>query len=385
MSQTTEGPESLTQHGAGNGPGGEETSTGSRDGWLRNLGPGTISIVYLYAAGFLLFAIWIPDTWLSPVTHQSVLNIAFAIPGLAAMAVLIPLTAGAFDLSIAGTMSASAVTTSWLLVNHQWSMWPAIGVGMVVALAAGVINGLLVVVVRINSFIATLATNAVLAAYAEWRSGGIQITGFTQEFTDLSGTAIGAGVQIKVLYLAIIAVILWYVLEHTPVGRYLQASGDNPEAARLAGVRTSRYVFGSLVASALIAGFAGILNASTIGAGSSTLGDSFLLPAFAAAFLGSTQFKRRFNVWGTLAAIWVLASGVQGVTLAVGSFSWLNNLFFGVALIVAVGSSSLLERWQSFRAARARSSVAAITAASAARNGSDGPVGERSSPVDPPT
>jgi ribose transport system permease protein len=359
MSQTTDTSASPTNKRTGRGGAGtKETRSASRLALLRNLGPGRISIVYLYAAGFILFALWIPDTWLSSVTHQSVLNIAFAIPGLVAIAVLIPLTAGAFDLSVAGTMSASAVTTSWLLVGHQWSMWPAIGIGMCVALVAGTINGLLVVVVRINSFIATLATNAVLAAFAEWRSGGIQITGFPHEFTELSAKVIGGGVQIKVVYLAIIAVVVWYGLEHTPMGRDLQASGDNPAAARLAGVRTPRYVFGSLIASALIAGFAGIIDASTIGAGSPTLGDSFLLPAFAAAFLGSTQFKRRFNVWGTLAAIWVLASGVQGVTLAVGSFSWLNNLFFGVALIVAVGSSSLLERWQGFRASRARSSVA---------------------------
>jgi ribose transport system permease protein len=315
--------------------------------------------VYLYAAGFILFSVWIPGTWLSSVTPLSVLNISFALPGMAAIAVLVPLTAGAFDLSISGTMSASAITTTCLLVNDHWSMWPSIGIGMLAALVAGSVNGFLVVVVRINSFIATLATNAVLGAYAEWRSGGVQITGFSQAFTNLSARNIGGGVQIMVLYLAVIAVIVWYVIEHTPSGRFLQATGDNPAAARLAGVRTARYVFISLIVSALIAGAAGIIDASTIGAGSATLGEPFLLPAFAAAFLGSTQFKMRFNVWGTLAAIWVLASLVQGVTLAVGSFTWLNDFFFGVALIVAVGSSSSLERWREFRAIRARSGVAA--------------------------
>jgi ribose transport system permease protein len=330
-----------------------------RPAWLRTIGPGQISIVYLYIAGFILFAVWIPGVWLTTVTHQSVLNISFAIPGMAALAILLPLSAGAFDLSIAGTMSASGVTTATLMVNSHWGMWPSILVGMIVAVVAGLVNGFLVVGVRINSFIATLATNAVLAAYAQWKSGGIQVTGFKPEFTKLSATIIGGGIQIKVLYLAVLAIIIWYVMEHTPVGRYLQATGDNPAAARLAGVRTGRYIFGALLVSALIAGAAGIVDTATIGAGSSTLGDSFLLPAFAAAYLGATQFKRRFNVWGTLAAIWVLASGVQGVTLAVGSFTWLNNLFFGVALIVAVGLSSLLERWQGYRAARVRSNVAA--------------------------
>lgn len=331
--------------------------SGSRSVW-RSLGPGRISIVYLYVLGFLLFSVWIPDVWLSDVTHRAVLNIAFAIPGIVALALLLPLSAGAFDLSIAGTMSATAVTTASLMVNSDWGMWQAIGVGMLVALVAGLVNGLLVVVVGINSFIATLATNAVLLAYAEWRSGGVQITGFSDEYTDLAGHDVGGGIQLKVVYLVVLAVVLWYVMEHTPFGRYLQATGDNPVAARLAGVRTSRYVYLSLIASALIAGAAGVLQNSTVGAGSATAGNSFLLPAFAAAFLGATQFKRRFNVWGTLAAIWVLASGVQGVTLAVGSFSWLNNLFFGVALIVAVGLASLLEKWQAFRAVRARTALA---------------------------
>lgn len=325
---------------------------------LRPVSPGRVSIIYLYAVSFVLFALWIPDIWLTSITHQAVLNIAFAIPGLVALAVLIPLVAGTFDLSVAGVMSASAVTTAYLMVNSQWSMWPAVAMGLLVALAAGCVNGILVVVVQINSFIATLATNAVLAAYALWRSGGIQITGFQENFTNLSTHIVGGGVQIKVLYLAILAIAVWYVLEHTPVGRYLQATGDNPAAARLAGIRPTRYVFCSLIASAAIAGCAGILQASTTGAGSATAGDAFLLPAFAAAFLGATQFKQRFNVWGTLVAIWVLASGVQGVTLAVGSYAWLNSLFFGVALILAIGSSSLLERWKAFRAVRVRSRVA---------------------------
>jgi ribose transport system permease protein len=332
---------------------------------LRAASPTKTSILYLYAAAFALFSLWIPQTWLSGITHQSVLNIAFAIPGLVALAVLIPLVGGTFDLSVAGVMSASAVTTTSLMVNQDWSMWPAVGLGMMVALVAGLVNGVLVVVVRINSFIATLATNAVLAAFAQWKSGGIQITGLATEFTQLGTRTMAGGIQVKVLYLAVVALLVWYVLEHTPAGRYLQATGDNPSAARLAGIRPSRYVFGSLIASACIAGVAGILQASSTGAGSATAGDAFLLPAFAAAFLGATQFKQRFNVWGTLTAIWVLASGVQGVTLAVGSYSWLNNLFFGIALIIAIGSTSLLERWRSFRATRLRSAVAAAAHSSA--------------------
>ena len=311
---------------------------------MRRLTPSNASIVYIYAAGFILFAIWIPDLWFSWSTHKSVLNISFAVPAIVAVGLVVPLLTGAFDLSIAGVMSASAITSSWLIVDEGWSIYPAIGVALLVALLAGIINGVLVVHVGINSFIATLGFGAVLSAYAEWRSGGLQITGLPDDFKDIARAEIVFGVQAKVLYLLVIAVIVWYIIEHTPIGRYLQATGDNPDAARLAGVQTNRYTFAALVTSAFVAGIAGVIQTANVGAGSAGIGNPFLLSAFAAAFLGSTQFKMRFNVWGTVAAVWVLLSLVKGVELALQSYRWLNQLFFGTALIVAVGMSKLLER-----------------------------------------
>ena len=123
----------------------------------------------------------------------------------------------------------------------------------------------------------------------------------------------------------------------------------------LAGVRTDRYAFGSLMVSALVAGLAGIVQTASIGAGNANVGGPFLLSAFAAAFLGSTQFKGRFNVWGTVAAVWVLSSLVKGVELGLQSYRWLNDLFFGVALIVAVGMSIMIDRHRARLAARRRS------------------------------
>ena len=140
------------------------------------------------------------------------------------------------------------------------------------------------------------------------------------------------------LYLLILAFILWWLTAHTPVGRYLYAIGGNTEAARLSGVRIERYTTLALVTSATIAGLAGVMFSSLNGP-SLDFGGTLLLPAFAAAFLGSTQLiPGRFNVWGTLLAIYVLATGVQGLQLVSGA-SWLNDMFNGVALIVAVALS----------------------------------------------
>jgi ribose transport system permease protein len=324
----------------------------------RFIAPGNISIVYLYAFGFILFTLWIPDLWLNWTTHKAVLNIQFAGQAMVAVALVLPLLAGVFDLSIAGTMNATAITSSWLVVNQEWNVGAAIAASMVVALIAGGFNALLVVGVRINSFIATLASGAILTAYAEWRSGGILITGLPDSFKNLARQQLLWGIQLKVLYVLVIAAVIWYIVEHTPSGRYLQATGDNEPAARLAGVRTNQYIVMSLMTSAAIAGFVGIVQTASINSGNARVGDPFLLAAFAAAFLGSTQFKGRFNVWGTLAAVWVLLSGVKGIELAVRSFRWLNSLFFGVALIVAVGFASLLQRYREHRAAAQRTAEA---------------------------
>jgi ribose transport system permease protein len=143
----------------------------------------------------------------------------------------------------------------------------------------------------------------------------------------------------------IIALILWYVLEHRQTGRYMYAMGSNSEAARLAGVRVSRLASLALVCSALLATIAGLMFVTRIGSGSVDAGTPYLLPAFAAAFLGATQFKDgRVNVLGTLVAVYALATGVQGIQL-MGAPFWAQGAFNGAALIVAVALAAR-SRWR---------------------------------------
>jgi ribose transport system permease protein len=156
----------------------------------------------------------------------------------------------------------------------------------------------------------------------------------TKAWVNLTQTKI-LGVQIVVLYLLVLGILVWWFLAHTPAGRYLYAAGGNAEAARLSGVRVDRWSWISLIMAGGIAGLGGVLFTSLTGP-SLTFGPTLLLPAFAAAFLGSTQLQPgRFNVWGTLIAIYVLATGVQGLQLVSGQ-QWLSDMFNGVALIVAV-------------------------------------------------
>jgi ribose transport system permease protein len=171
-----------------------------------------------------------------------------------------------------------------------------------------------------------------------WISGQNTLVGLPQSFQNISDQTLG-GVALPVYYLLALALAVWYVLEHTPWGRYLYATGGNPEAARLAGVPAARLVWISLLMAAIFAGFAGVLESAQLGAGSPTVGESYLLPAFSGVFLGATQIRRgHFNVWGTILAVYVLAMGVKGLQLA-GAPVWLPDMFNGLALIIAVGIS----------------------------------------------
>jgi ribose transport system permease protein len=251
----------------------------------------------------------------------------------------VPLAAGVFDLSIAATMSTSAIVVSWGLVTQRWPIPVAIVMALLSGLLIGAVNGFLVVKVRIDSFIATLGTSSVFTAFAVWLSRNKSILGFPDSFKGLS-RELAWGVNKTVLYAFLLAGLGWFVLEHTALGRYLFATGGGREAARLAGVQVDRFTFGALMTSAAASAIGGVLLASQFGSTQAQSGAPYLLPAFAAAFLGATQFKRRFNVWGTVLAVFVLQSGVKGLQLAGVAQTWVESLFFGVALIVAVGFSS---------------------------------------------
>lgn len=309
---------------------------------LKKLHPRNIGVIYLYGVAWVLFSLWVPSTWLTWLTHRSVIN-QQSILIVVALGLLVPLCSGVFDLSIASTVSASAVTVSWLLVDKHWSILAAITASLILGLIVGVINATLIVRVKIDSFIATLGMSSVLTAFSVWRSGNRSILGLPDGFLAITDEFV-FGITRTVLIALLLAFALWFIFEHTAIGRYFFATGGGRDAARLAGVHTDRYISAAMITSALFSATAGILLASQFGSVQAQSGAPYLLPSFAAAFLGATQFKRRFNVPGTLLAVLVLQSGVKGLQLAGVSAVWVENLFFGCALIISVGLSTFQKR-----------------------------------------
>lgn len=328
-------------------------------GLLRTLGPRRISAVYLWAGFLILFALLKPGVYLTSVTIRLIFSEG-AVTCLVALAFLIPLVAGAYDLAVGALMSTSVAIGVW--VQLHTSLPPTAGALISVAACTllGGVSGFIVVRLKVNSFIATLGVSQVLLALVLLISGNQQlVSSYPSSWTKLALDDV-AGVPLVVIYLLVIAAVLWYVLEHTHIGRYLFAIGGNPEASRLSGVPTDRLIWGALATSGAISGLAGVIYGMRVGTFDASVGPGYLFPAVAAVFLGASQLSQRPNVWGTLIAYFALAFGVQGLALSSASAAvWSQPLFQGVSLIVAVAITTLpaLRR-------RAKGGTAAVPAAS---------------------
>lgn len=300
----------------------------------RNLGFDRFSGLYLWALFIVVFSLWSP-LFTTMATVHSIAS-GQAVTGMLALAVLVPLVAGIYDLSIGSTANLTAILVINLQVSHHMAIAPAIVLSVLAGTAIGIVNGFIVVKLKVNSFIATLGMGTVVLALLTMVSGNIQPNPPTSAtWGKLTQTSVG-GFQIAFIYLIVIAIVIWWLLDHLPAGRCLFAVGSNSDAARLSGVNVGGWTWFSLAVSGTLAALAGIVFSSLLGP-SLDFGQGLLLPAFAAAFLGSTQLRRgRFNVWGTMLAIYVLATGVQGFQLVYTGVQWLSDMFNGVALIVAV-------------------------------------------------
>jgi ribose transport system permease protein len=340
-----------------------------------------IGALYVWVLICIIFSIWVPDTFPTWATAKQILN-GNAVLAMLALSLLIPLSAGVFDLSTAYTATLSGVLLAKLVVAGV-----PLGLSILIAIGAalliGLLNALVVVVMRVDSFIGTLATGSLILALISMVTGDLTI-----QDPRLTGTflKIGQGelfgVTYPVYYTLVIAGAIWYLLETTATGRRLYATGFNERTARLAGVRTDRLRFGSLLASAFVGGVAGVVLTSIIGSGDPTAGPPYLLSAFAAAFLGATQLRGgRFNVPGTLIAILLLGTGTIGLGLAAQP-QWVLNMFTGVVLIAALAVTGLQRRrtgraswWKRRQERQEMSDDQAGTP-----HGSQGVVGQASSP-----
>jgi ribose transport system permease protein len=294
----------------------------------------------------IFFSILLPSTFPTYLNFRSILADK-AIIALLSLAATLPMMAGRIDLTVGFGIVMWHILAMSLLVNYGVP-WP-LAIMIVVACGAlvGLINGLLVEVAQVDSFIATLGTGTILYALALWHTDGRQIIGvLPQGFIAINTLAI-AGIPAPAVYAIVLAIVLWVVSERLPIGRHIYAIGANEKAAALNGIPVRMYMIGVFVASGVIAGLAGCVLAAKLRIGQANVGLDYLLPALVGAFLGSTTIKPgRVNVWGTIFGVLILAVGISGIQQLGGAF-FVEPLFNGTTLVISIVLAAFAQRRRS--------------------------------------
>ena len=337
---------------------------------LSALSPGNIGIVYLTILIVIGFSLYLPDLFLTRSTLDAILN-SYALYGIASLAVLVPMTSGAIDASIAGNISLTSVCCAQLFATTSLPPWAVVIVTLAIGASIGLVNVFVLVTLRIPAIIGTLAVGLTCDALSVWVSGN-QILSPTQlsgGFGNVFALDSWNNLSIPIAYLLLLATIIGVLLTQTPAGRYVYAVGLNPDVARDTGIRVRFVQARALVIGGILGAFAGLVLSAQIAGASPGSGDQYLLPAFAAVFLGATQFRlKRFTAWGTIIAVFMIGTVVYGLQLA-GAPTWTPNVFEGVTLILAIAISNLTSS-KSIRAKKARRRRSPGRAVPAAGHGS---------------
>jgi ribose transport system permease protein len=205
------------------------------------------------------------------------------------------------------------------------------------------VNGFLVVRLGVNTIVVTLGMGTLLLGVALWLTDLTTKSGLPRGFGEISLYRF-AGLPVSFYWGLLLMLGFAYVLTFTPLGRNMRFVGANREVSRLAGIRVNRIRFGAFVAAGVIGGIGGVLSAAAVGGFDPGSSQTYLLPTFAATFLGTAVLlPGRFNPLGTWIAVYFLATGILGLNL-LGFTGWVTSVFYGGVLVLAVTISSVLNR-----------------------------------------
>jgi ribose transport system permease protein len=340
------------EHSAPSSPGGGD---GRRSG-LSRVFNARVAEASLLPFAFVLviagFGIARPDTFFQWSNFTSIFGLN-APTFVLVMALLIPLTNGDLDLSIAELAGMSMILVGWLNVNQHWAIVPAILATLAVGVLAGALNGFIIVRFDVNPLIITLATGSIFDGIAFWLPNQLSIPGISPQLSQWTVLHHILGIPIDFWYGIAIMLIMFYVLTFTPFGQRSLFIGQSREVARLSGFKVSSTRFWAFVVGGLIAAIAGVLNDGVLGVATPAEQGGLLLSIYAAAFLGMTTIQPgRFNAVGAGVSVFFLAVAVNGMNL-LGAQTYVQSLFYGVFLVVAVVGSRLINKRRAASAAKA--------------------------------
>ena len=253
--------------------------------------------------------------------------------GIVAAAATLVIVGGGFDLSVGSIYALAGVIAA--LVANRYGVPLGFLAGVLCGLALGILNGLLITLGRINTFIATLASSIAILGVAQVVTGGFLITVTNPAFANL-GNGMVLGIADPIWLFILFAIFAAFLLARTTFGRWVYAVGGNTEAARFSGVRVDFIRVATFALSGFAAGLAGIIDASRISQGESNVGSSLALTSIAAVVLGGT------SIMGGEGAVWRTMVGMLLLALIGNGFNLLNvnttyqQIAEGLIIVIAV-------------------------------------------------
>lgn len=291
----------------------------------------------------VIFSALAGGAFLSVNNLLAILNQA-ALTAIIAGGLTLVLVVGEMDLSVGYAASLAGVLVTGLIANQGLPMIVAILITLLVGALVGTVNGLPVTKARVNAVVATLGVGTVLVGLSFGYTAGSPIVEVPTAFTDITLSRV-LGIQNPIWFMIIVLALLWVVLNRTPIGQRMQATGANSNAARLAGVRTDRAKIVAFIIAGVAAAVTGVLLASLLGSGTVGAGDTYLLNSFAAVFLGAATIRDgEFHIVGTFAGVLVVNIGFNGLSL-LGTPTFWQYVFAGGILVVAVALSTIARRY----------------------------------------
>ena len=290
----------------------------------------------------LIFSLIEPDTFFTTRNFRIIFG-SQTILLILTLGLVFALAVSEFDLSVGAMLAFAYQATAVLNVVEGWPIISVVLTVLAIGFVFGLLNAVIIVRIRVHSIIATLATGTLLTGLVQLVTDNKIITGISPNLVGFTNTQ-ALGLPLLSYYGLAICIAVWYVLQQTPIGRHLYFVGQGREVARLAGVNVPLVRAGALVAASILATIAGIMLAGVRGSSTPEIGAAWLLPAYASAFLGATSIMPgRFNAWGSFVAVYFLVTGFTGLQLA-GLSSWVQDVFYGGSLLVAVTLARMARR-----------------------------------------
>lgn len=301
-------------------------------------------VVIVWIVLIVFFSIIEPGTFFTASNFSAMFSTQSSLLILA-LSLVVTLSVGEMDLSVASVLGLTATVTAVLNTQGGWPLPLAVLAGLACGPIIGLINAFFAVVLEINALIVTLGTGTLVLGISEFISNSSAIGGVDPHLTTVVLFRF-LGMPMSFWIAIVFVAVVWYIQQFTTLGRSMLFTGQNHTVARLAGIRVNSVRVGAYAFGGLIAAVAGEIVLGTSGGIEASSTQTLLLPAFAAAFLGAAVIQPgRFNAWGAAVAVFFLITGITGLQL-LGLDAWIQDAFYGAALVGAVTASRLMARSQ---------------------------------------